>query len=74
VLAYVVLRYAELAGDLPVGQTGCDEAKWLTSPAAQRRALRVTFERGVADRDQVRSKCESRGATGTRPATKRKAV
>ena len=27
VLAYGVLRYAELADDLPVGQTGCDEAK-----------------------------------------------
>ena len=27
VLAYGVLRYAELAGDLPVGQAGCDEAK-----------------------------------------------
>jgi hypothetical protein len=27
VLAYGVLRYAELAGDLPVRQTGCDDAK-----------------------------------------------
>jgi len=25
VLAYAALRYAELAGDLPVGQTGCDK-------------------------------------------------
>ena len=27
VLAYGVLRYAELAGDLPARQTGCDDAK-----------------------------------------------
>jgi hypothetical protein len=27
VLAHGVLRYVELAGDLPVRQTGCDEAK-----------------------------------------------
>jgi hypothetical protein len=25
--AFGGLRYAELAGDLPIGQTGCDEAK-----------------------------------------------
>jgi len=27
VLAYGVLRYAELAGDLPARQTGCDDVK-----------------------------------------------